>query len=240
MKKRLTHMALAVFCITGALLMVFITGCNNTKEVNISQSGWDLENLSLLQLWYMIADTTNIQEQSAEIVSLQLHTDTANTVDSFYFVFCALDNDDQARRYITNISQESKITIRKYDTIEMEGNRRPCIIFTELDKIGLASLETGESGLSVHIEVHDESIGYTRENLDIYELENGELIPLDEIKFHSQTPWCTISVYQLDATSSTTQTTAPAPSSLDGRTQIWFLAEEINMAETVEYSVLTE
>jgi hypothetical protein len=90
-------------------------------------------------------------------------------------------------------------------------------------------------------------IGYRSSYLDLYHLQGGELLPLDEIIFHTQVPWCVIDIYELRPADSVIEEdgvmrveTAPAPVNgvvppEDRICRKWFLPEDINKAETVKY-----
>ena len=118
------------------------------------------------------------------------------------------------------------------------------VIFEEIDKVGLDSLDTGEHGLFVRISFGG-SARYTSQNMDIFHVENGNLQPLEELIFHVPYPLCDISIEKLltpategSATVSTVVSTTIATGSASfgsKRCQQWFLSEDINSADTVKY-----
>jgi hypothetical protein len=225
--------------------VVLFPGCDDAVITTTPEFNPDIKELSLLELWDMVADSTDIQEQTAELSTLHMNCDDESRLDHLYFTFGGRNSEGRPCIYFADFNHGSKIDIRAYEVDSFAVKRHPALIFEEIDRIGFDSLTPGDEGLTIHISFLSGDVGYRNDNLDIFHLENGTLAPLNELIFHSNVSWCTISVYQLvpndsvvteDGQATAQATTAAAPIQPGERTnQTWFLTEDINMADTVTY-----
>jgi hypothetical protein len=230
-----------VLCIVPIIAIFTMPGCAGTKAAVPHK----LDELSLVDMWNAVANQVDLQEQGAELESLYLHSDTDRNVNTLYFKFQGYTEKGRAHVYNASIYGKSEMNIQANGISSVQPTRHPFKIFEEIDTLGIASLETGEEGMSMLIDFQYGDIGYSYDNLDIYHLDNGTLLPLKEIIFHSSYPWCTVSVFKLvpnetviteDGRTIARATTAAAPVPPEERTsQIWFIGEDINKATTVEY-----
>lgn len=212
---------------TGFLLLLvasvpFFPGCGDAVITTTSEFDPNMNELSLLELWDMIANSTDIQEQTAEMGTFHMDCNDNCSMDHLYFTFGGRNSEGRPCIYFADFNHESKIDIRSYEVDSFPVKRHPALVFEEIDKLGLDSLNPSDEGMTIHISFMSGDVGYGNDYLNIFHLENGALMPLDEIIYHSQVPWCTISVYHL------------VP---NDRTETWFLSEDISLAETVIYSV---
>ncbi|MBN2074272.1 MAG: hypothetical protein JW762_01850 [Dehalococcoidales bacterium] len=243
MKKLLVNlMKIGVLLLLIATVTLF-SSCDDTVITTTPEFDPDMNELSLLELWGMIADSTDIQEHTTEMSTFQMSCDAEGRLDRLSFDFGGTNNEGRPCIYFADFNYESKIDIRAYEVDSFPVKRHPALVLEEIDKIGLDVLKPSSEAMTIHISFTSGDVGYRNDNLDIFHLENGVLVPLDEIIFHNQASWCTISVYHLvpndsvvDENGQTTTTTAPAPVPPGERTsQTWFLSEDINMADTVTY-----
>jgi hypothetical protein len=240
-KPALQKIIVIAFCLTAMLSVLVTSGC--TKDTaTVPQT---LDELSLVNIWEGVASSIDLQEQGAEFDSLYLHSDRDRKVDTLYFTFEGYTEKGRAHVYTASMNSKDEINIRTNEIASIQPTQHPLKIFEQIDRLGMASLKTGDEGLSLQIGFQQGDIGYSYDNLDIYHLDNGTLLPLKEIIFHSSYPWCTVSVYELvpnetiitrDGHTIAQATTVSAPVPPDERTsQIWFLGDDINKATTIEY-----
>jgi hypothetical protein len=232
---------LAGLCLVLIIAAALIPGCSQ-ENVTISQ---EIDELSLVNMWEEVSATIDVQEGSAELESLLLHADKEGKVSSLSFVFHGRDSKGRPKAYFLSKYTNGEINWRSYESQSVTITRHPAEVFSEIDKLGLGSLELGEDGLSIQVQFQSGDVGYRYAYSDIYHLEGGTLRQLNEIIFHSRTPWCTIGVFELspletvvteDGRTVARSTTVAGPVPPGERTsQIWFLSEDINRAETVEY-----
>jgi hypothetical protein len=206
---------LIIFCLVA--LVVVMPGCSGTKIAVTRELPQELDKLSLTEMWNMVADTAAIQERSAELGDMHLRTDTNGGVDSLYFNFQGRNEKGRPCIYFAEMGRKGKIDIREYETNSVSLTTHPSTVFGEIDKLELGSLESGEAGLSLQLGFQWGDVGYSYDYVDIYHLEAGELLPLEEIVFHSRDPLCTISVFKLypvaveEGSMVSSVTTAPGP-----------------------------
>jgi len=231
----------AALCLIAVITITFLPGCAKEKVV-VPQS---LDKLSLSSMWENVAKSTGVQDASAELESLLLHADKEGKVNSLSFIFHGRNQQGRPEVYFVGKNSKGELDQHAYGSQSVPMTRHPLKVFAEIDSLGLSSLEPGDAGLSVQVDFLSGDVGYSYEYSDIFHLEGGALEPLDRIVFHSRTPWCTIGVFKLsppetivtvDGRTVAQATTVAGPVPPGKRTsQIWFLSEDINKAETVEY-----
>jgi hypothetical protein len=236
----------------GLVLIIALTimpGCSGTKITTTRELPQNLDELSLTEMWSAVAEVAGIQESSAELGSFNLRTDENSGIDSLYFNFRGWNKEGVPCIYFAEMGREGKIDIRENESKNSESlSAHPMTVFTEIDKLGLASLETGKAGLFMQISFQGGDVGYKHAYTNIYQLKDGELLPLKQVIFHTNVYWCTISVFQnaknegngaertatvrVDPEATADDIVVP----LEDRTsQIWFLSEDTKRAEVVEY-----
>jgi len=244
MKKYFVYCTIALV----VLLATVLPGCSDTNITTTGELPRNLDELSLTEMWSAVADTADIQDGSAELGSFNLRADENGGIASLYFDFRGRNAEGIPCLYFAEMGREGKIDIREHETNPVSLSAHPMAVFTELDKLGLDSLERGEAGLSMQISFQGGDVGYRNAYTDIYHLANGELLPLKQVIFHTDVFFCTISIFQntkhegnetermatvrVDPEAAADDIVVP----LEERTsQIWFLSEGIERAEIVEY-----
>jgi len=142
-----------------------------------------------------VAKATHVQNDLVELQSFRLLTSKDKKIDSLTFIFLENDTNGRAKAYQVEINSTGKLDWHSYKS-EFPATMHPIEIFTEIDKFNLASLKTGEGGLELQVDFNFSNTGYGSDFMNLYELENGNLLPLKEIVFRG-TPVCVISVFQL-------------------------------------------
>jgi hypothetical protein len=192
-----------------------------------------LDELSLTAAFNEVVEKTNVYEDTVGFRKLRLHTDKSGLIDSLSFSFYAVSKTSkETLPVLFDVQMNSKGEL-EWDSLENDSsyNTYPGLqngsrILEEIDKLGLSSIVPGDNGLVVQIDLQQGDMGYSRPQSELYCLQDGKLIPLDKVVFHSNDYWTTISVFENLAgkTGETFQTG-------DGETsQIWFLAEDLNKA----------
>jgi len=233
-------------CLVLIGAIALIPGCSGTGIKTTRELPQSLDELSLTEMWNAVADVTDVQESMAELGSFNLRADEDGGIDSLYFDFRGRNKEGRPYIYFAEMGGEGKIDIRENESKNSVSlSAHPMTVFAEIDKVGLDSLEPGEAGFAMEISFQEGDVGYSYDYSDIYHLEDGALRQLEEIIFHSETPWCTIGVYKLSPLETTTTedgqtvaqaTTVAGPVPPGERTsQIWFLSDGIKKAEVVEY-----
>jgi len=240
MKKLFFPKGMIRMCVIAVLALALLPGCTKEK-VKLPQS---LDDFSLTGMWEAVAEVTGNQQDSARLESLHLHADREGNIDSLSMIFHGNDSKGNRKVYFVSMGTNGEINWYSYDSRSDTVTGHPAEIFAEIDNLGLDSLEPGESGLLMQVSFQSGDLGYTYEYADIYHLEGGNLRQLDEVIFHSRVPWCTIYVARLFPTGTTVtvdgqtvvQATVTGPVPPGERTsQIWFLSDDLNRAETVKY-----
>ncbi len=237
---------IAILCLVA--LIAIITGCSDTNITTTGELPQSLDELSLTKMWNEVAEAADIQEPTAELGSFNLRTDEDGGIDSLYFDFRGRNEEGRPCIYFAEMGREGKIDIRGNESNSVSLSAHPMAVFTEIDKLGLASLERGEAGLFMQISFQGGDVGYRHAYTDIYQLKGGELLPLKQVIFHTDVFWCTITIFQNakhegnEAEMTATVTVNPEATTDDivvplaeRTSQIWFLSGDINRVEVVEY-----
>ncbi len=232
---------ITVLWIIAIITACTLSGCAGTK-ITVSTK---LDSLSLTEMWNAVTSSVDLQEEGAEFDSLYLHSDAERNIDTLSFTFQGWNKKGRPHAYFADVNRKGEIAIRTNEIASVQSTQHPSKVFDEIDKLGLASLDAGENGLSIRIDFQSGDIGYSYNNVDIYNLVDGMLLPLEEIVFHSDYPWCTVSVYKLipnetvtteDGRTIAQATSVAGPVPPGERTsQIWFLGDDINKADTINY-----
>jgi hypothetical protein len=233
--------ALTLVCMIAFVSL--ITGCDRARITTSGEIPRELDKFSLTDMWNAVAQVTDLQADDARLGDFTLRADADGNVESVYFNFSGWNKEGRSSIYFADMGSDDKIDIRAYETDSQPPmNAHPSDIFSEIDKIGLASLERGDAGLTMQIDFMSGDIGYSYDSADIYHLQDSGLTPLKKIVFHSQYPWCTVSVFKMypvagsDGAAASSIQTASGPVPPGERTsQIWFIGDEVNRAETLEY-----
>jgi hypothetical protein len=200
-----------------------------------------LNELSLTAAFNEVVEKTNVYEDAVEFKTLRLHTNGSGVIDSFSFSFYAISKTGKETVPVLFAVQMNENGELEWESYGLNNNdsyyHNPTLslkdlkVLTEIDKLGLSSIAPGDNGSVVQIDLQQGDIGYSRPQSGLYCLQDGKLTPLDKVVFHSNDYWITISVFEnLAGKAGETFQTG------DGETsQIWFLAEDLNKAEIVEY-----
>lgn len=222
-----------------AMLSVFgLSGCSYS-EILIPKT---FSELSLVDLWNRLSEATGVQKDSEELESLHLHVDADGVLDTLSLRFYGTNNKGRSTIYIAEMNAKGLIDWHSYETEPVLMTRHPMKVFFEIDRLGLSSLQLGEDGLSLYVDFQSGDVGYDYMHVDIYQLDEGNLRPLNKIIFHSATPWCTISIFELNPSDievglMTSSYLTPPDSGLpkERTSQVWFLSEDLNKASVLEF-----
>ncbi|MBN2239097.1 MAG: hypothetical protein JW712_04935 [Dehalococcoidales bacterium] len=214
--------------------IIFVGGCDDTKITLTPKIEQSLKEVSLMDLWRTIAESTDIQERSAQMGTFTFQCDKDRNMLHLYFTFYGNNSKGVPHVYTASLKGDSRIDIRPVMTDSIIFKKHPAEVFGEIDKLGMDSLETNDEGLSILISFLSGDVGYGATG--VYRLEDGELYPIQQVIFHSKVEWCTITVFHLLPDDGIV-TTAEAPVTPEtSSSQIWLLADDINrLAETVIY-----
>ncbi len=244
MMKRSLLLRTTIICLAFVLVITVLSGCGKEK-VSIPR---ELDQLSLVGIWETVSATIDIQKGGEELESLKLHANRDGQVDSLSFIFHGFNQKGRPEVYFVSMNSRGEMDWYSYESNSVNPTLHPLKVFEEIDKLGLALQESGDAGLSINVGFQSGDVGYRNQYGNLFHLEGGNLKQLDEIVFHSRYPWCTISVFKLSPNETVItedgQTTTQASTVVrinsavppeERTSQIWFLSEDINKAETVEY-----
>ncbi len=229
MKKSIHLNALTIICLVAILTVTFLPGCTSEKVV-LPQS---LDGLSLVKMWDKVATLTEVQNESIELQSFRLLADPYGKIDGLSFMFLKINASGDSE-YQAEINSKGEVDWHSLQRSLPRTLHNPVEVLAEIDKVRLASLRPGAGGLEMDADFQLGPVQYSNYQLNIYQLENGKLLPLKEVDFNG-TPFCVISVYQRFANGLGLASPAAAAPGDRSSTQIWFLSEDVQKAQTVEY-----
>ncbi|KXA91567.1 hypothetical protein AKJ63_00650 [candidate division MSBL1 archaeon SCGC-AAA259D18] len=204
------------------------------------------------ELWPATLKVTDVQDPTAKLSSFRLLSNENCAVESLHFEFCGFDSKGIKRAYFVDLSPKSGQELLSSHSYEMEGTCEgihPQVLYEELDKVDISG-RVGANGKGISIWA-DFSSGsnnvYSCGSLYLLLLENGELKPLKKIVFSSSIPWCVIHVGERSTPENVVESEneITAEDSITGflenlpaeerKGEIWFLSQDLDKAETVEY-----
>ncbi|ADJ25803.1 hypothetical protein Dehly_0490 [Dehalogenimonas lykanthroporepellens BL-DC-9] len=224
-----------IITMIGLCLLVIINlaipGCNRSEVVLASNK---LEELSLVDTWNTVLAKMDMRNAEIELTSFHLNVSAEGIIESLSYGFYALTGEGKPSNNIASIDDRGKLSWSSRDTGETPQQHDPLKLFTETDKYGLDSLTPGPDGLSIQIGFRQGRVVISSEQTGLYYLEDGRLIPLSRIGLFSSSV-ITFEVYQLIPTEGQTTTVPDAESSGSVTSQLWFLAEDLNKADLLEF-----
>jgi len=229
-----------VFILTVSLL----SGCVQPKLPPLPMN---VSNISLTRVWYRFLDNSGMQERSGNLISFMLMADKNRSVLTEHLELTGVSAKGKPSVYFVDVNNKGELVFQEFDSKNSVAQTySPLMVLSEIDKLGLSSITLGPEGFFI---IMDFSGGgrsiFTADRYDIYELQNGQLMPLKEVIFNTNTMWgkITISTNISNSYTSAIVTVPPTgtarplePVPAEDRTmQFWFLSQDLNKAESVQY-----
>ncbi|MDD5702253.1 MAG: hypothetical protein PHU23_09420, partial [Dehalococcoidales bacterium] len=238
MRKRRIIIAAITWCM-AAVLMITLPGCNrNDAQMRIPEN---INELSLVQMWDDVVKIIGIQQQTAYLDEFLLDVSYQNgKINTLWFTCYVTNNRLDWTHYFIGFDEGRRLRWQSDETqgVPSEFNIRliynPRILFAELDKIGFSYVQSTSSGFSAHAQQTRNSTFSIDSPIAIpYHLKDGKLIPLKFITLNSEQ----LSMPVWIGRGQRQKPPAPPvpPDSEYVQLEIWFLSEDINKAEKVEY-----
>ena len=241
MKRYHIRIITLVCSLAAVLVIALLPGCSrDNAPMKIPEN---VNELSLVQMWDEVVKIIGIQEQTAYLDEFVLDVSYQNgKINTLWFTCYVTNNGPDWTHYFIGFDEGRRLQWQSDETqgVPSEFNMRliynPRILFAELDKIGFSYVQTTSSGFSVHAQQTRKSTFSIDSPIAIpYHLKDGKLIPLKLITLNSEQLSMPIWVGR-GQRQKPPEPPVP-PDSEYVQTEIWFLSEDINNAETVEYLV---
>lgn len=175
-----------------ALWLVILSACSPAEsETKIAT---DLSELTLMRLWTTVAEEADIQQDTAILETFHLSTTADGSLERVHFVFHALNDEGRNQVVFVDVNGDGDLTSQQQSVERGDYPLHPADLLAALDEAGLAELAAAKGGLTVLADSIAGDISYRQENADVFLLENGRRRPVQEIVFHSESPWTTITV----------------------------------------------
>jgi hypothetical protein len=216
-----------ILCLAVLLTGFILPGCGGNK-VSLPSN---LDKLSLVDTWNQVAATAGIKDKSVELDSFRLMVDETGKVLGLDYHFHD-SSSAKVKNYSVEVNADGSLQQHSFQGLS-PSTTTPLYVFAELDAVKLAALRQANMGLELQADFQLGSVGYDCQNVNIFQLDNGDRIPLNKVTFNGDR-FCVIYLYQLTPGSTGMETTA-----LDkgkSTTQIWFFTDDINQAASVDYA----
>jgi hypothetical protein len=240
MKRYNTRIITLVCSLAAVLVIALLPGCSrDNAQMKIPEN---VNELSLVQMWDEVVKVIGIQEQTAYLDEFVLDVSYQNgKINTLWFTCYVTDNGSNWTHYTIGFNNESRGLY--WNSGETQGlpsefnirlTHNPRILFAELDKIGFSHVQSTSSGFSVHAQqIRNSTFSIDSPIAIPHHLKDGKLIPLKFITLNSEQ----LSMPVWIGRGQRQKPPAPPvpPDSEYVQTEIWFLTEDINKAEAVEY-----
>ncbi len=233
MKSLIKHWAInLIFIVLLSTVVISTAGCG--KPVILPKT---FGEVSFVQLWQMITEAIDVQEETAELGRFTIAVDENSEIMSIYLTFQARNTAGRPHVYITSIGGNGELHWSSYETDTVSATNYPSIMFAELDKVDISAVQPDSNSFYLQVYFISGSIKYNSYYTDIYHLLDGELLPLEDVMFSSNTPWAVIWLTKPWSRnySGTVETTSSEKTSVDKTSQLWFLSRDLNRAESVKH-----
>jgi len=210
-------------------MMTLLPGCNrNDAQMRIPV---DIDELSLAGTWDGVIKTTGVQKpDDAYLESMRLRA-RVGKIQHLDFAFYTSD-ESGATMYNIFFNEKGKLDWFSGD-IKNGGNMplslNPEIVFTQVDRFGLTNIRPEVSGFTIDVRKQT-SAEFDYRLFSLYHLEDGVLAPLTLVKLNSERAGLPIQVGSIAIS-------RPPEGHYETYTlpEFWFLSEDLDRAETVEY-----
>ncbi len=209
------------------LTVVFLSGCSKEKPL-ISPN---IDELSLADMWEAVVKTTGLQEpDNACLESMNLRA-LNRKLQQLDFAFYTSD-EPEVTMYHIFFDQSGKLDYF-YGQVKNGSNMpltfNPEIVFYQIDRFGLTNIRPTVSGFTIDIRKQP-GVKYVDKPFPLYHLEDGILTPLALVELSSERPGLPVRVGSIARDE-------PPKGHFETYTlpEYWFLSEDLNRAETVEY-----
>jgi hypothetical protein len=205
------------------VMMGLVSACSESSDaVHVDAS---IKEASLAEVWGAVVEKARIRDKTANLSELTFEVAEDETVHLLHYMFYARDADGKAGMYSVNSEYDGDVTYYCYPT-DGAGvfTTDPLGVFEELDKVPVTTMLSGEA--SAHVLMYFESGAYRYSgstSISLYHLQDGELVPLEEVMFRTNVPWGVLHV---------SRWWPGTPAS----TELWFLTSELGKAESVKYA----
>ncbi len=209
------------------LTLVILTGCSKAL---ISTN---IDELSLANMWSVVVQTTGVQEpDNAYLESLRLQARDGK-IRHLDFAFYTSD-EPGATMYHINFDERGKLDWFS-DQIKNSGDMplslNPEIVFKQIDSFGFTNIRPEVSGFTIDVRKQT-SAEFNYRLFSLYHLEDGVLTPLTLVKLSKEHAGLPIQVGSIARS-------RPPEGHFETYTEpeYWFVSEDLDRAETVEYLV---
>ena len=222
-----------ILCLLAIIMIASLPGCALKVTVPVELSGF-----SMLNVWNLMEKAAGVQRDGGHLISLHLYAGADGTISSMDYSFFGWDSKGTSKIYFVDMNPRGQMKWYSNVTKEVFSHTETLPVFTEIDKLGLASIPLGTAGMEMNIEFQSGSITYSADHLKIYELKEGTLQPLKQVDFRTENMWCTISISSMFKDINDSGTVTRASNTDPGghfTTQIWFSSGELAKVAKVEY-----
>lgn len=197
-------------------------------------------------MWRRVTQNTDFQEETARLSSLRLSTAADGSLQGLHVAFHALSEQGRNAAYFADVDAGGDLRWRQ-QAMEQGGfayPAHPADILAALDEVELADVAAAKGGMTLRADSQAGDIAYRNEYLDLYLLKNGRRQPIQEIVFHSDSPWMTTTVCpeatedEDDAGVTRTDSSLVVTESVtlgESDCELWFLEQAVAKAEVVEF-----
>lgn len=175
-----------------ALWLAVLPACGPAETE--PQLATDLNEMSLTEMWTTVVEQSSIQGETAIVESLQLSASAGAALERAHLVVHALDEEGHNQALFVDVDSGGDLTWRQQQVSRGDYALHPSTLLSALDRAALEEMAAEQGGLTVLADTIAGDVSYRQEHADVYLLEDGELRPLQEIVFHSESPWTTITV----------------------------------------------
>jgi hypothetical protein len=227
MMRRCQIIKALILCLAFIFVVTVLPGCSKEKPL----ISLNIEELSLVDMWRTVVQTTGVQEPKysyLESMRLRARDGKIQYLDFAFYI----PGESEPTMYHTFFDEKGKLDwfsgqIKNGGSIPLSFN--PEIVFTQIDRFGLTNIRPEVSGFTIEVRKQT-GVQFVYKLFSLYRLEDGILTPLALVKLNSERPGLPIQVGSIAIS-------RPPEGQFETYTEpeYWFLGEDINKAERVEY-----
>jgi hypothetical protein len=215
--------AFAVYCAS-------VTAC--APAISGPRVPLNLIDFSLSQFWVRSTTLTDFEETSAVLSSFLMLVQPDGKIQLLMMEFQGLNAQGQPHAYTIWMGNEGQLNSQSIAIEALQAGIHPLLPFKAVEQVSLVGLIYPGEQLHMKIQSISGDLSYSEDYTQYSLLQDGELLPLHHVSFHSQEPWveifvCSRPVPIVDDHGYASQPVTP-PVGAFNPCQIWFLPRDLD------------
>lgn len=184
-----------VLLLFGLLLGAGCLADTENSRVSTCTLSPNVHGLALDALWEAAATASGVDDRTAVLDHCWVNLGAGGALETVSLDFSGME-DGSRHHYSANYDPtRASLSVRRGDApAGLFPGSHPLALLKAISDLPFSEIAFGEEGLAILVVRQSGDLGYTAEYSDLFLLDNGTLVPLEEVGFSTTCPWYTIIV----------------------------------------------